>query len=91
LPSDSLPQTILLAFVYLNIVLAVFNLLPIPPLDGGRVMVGILPDKMAYHYAQLEHFGIPIVILLMITHLLDKILYPLVHWFCVIIGVPILV
>ena len=45
-----------------NCLLAVFNLLPVPPLDGGKVAVGLLPRRMAIKYAQLERYGIFIVI-----------------------------
>lgn len=46
----------------LNVVLAVFNLLPIPPLDGGRIVTGVLPKILAARYSQLEPFGFPLLI-----------------------------
>lgn len=51
-------------FLMANMVLGTFNLLPIPPLDGGRVVVGLLPERLALAWARLERAGIIIVLLL---------------------------
>ena len=63
----------------LNIVLAVFNMLPIPPLDGGRVAVGLLPYQMAESLSQIEPYGFFIILALLATGALDFILGPLTH------------
>ena len=58
-------QMLLLRFILFNLVLGLFNLLPIPPLDGGRIIVGILPLKLAALWAQTERAGIVIVLALL--------------------------
>jgi Zn-dependent protease len=53
-------------FILTNLVLGLFNLIPIPPLDGGRIAVGILPLELARRWARLERFGIAMVIVLLL-------------------------
>ncbi len=72
---DSLNQlaaTFLLYFMLVNLVLGLFNLLPIPPLDGGRIAVGLLPPRLAQAWARLERFGI--VLVLLVIFLLPRML-----------------
>ena len=62
--------------VQLNIWLAVFNMLPLPPLDGSKVLMGILPRRYAYRYARLESYGTVILLLLVVSGMLFRVLQP---------------
>jgi len=66
------------AGVMINVVLMVLNLLPLPPLDGGRIAVSLLPNHMAYKYAQVERFGLIILIGLLATGILGRIMDPFI-------------
>ena len=62
----------------INVMLMVLNLLPLPPLDGGRIAVSLMPLSMAMKFSQLERWGIPILLLLSFTGMLSSILWPFV-------------
>ncbi|MDQ7011600.1 MAG: site-2 protease family protein [Mariprofundaceae bacterium] len=66
------------ASIIINLVLCVFNLLPLPPLDGGRVAVGLLPGPMAYQLSRLEPFGFLIIVALLLMGILQKVIGPLI-------------
>lgn len=67
------------AGVQVNLVFMALNLLPIPPLDGGRIAVGLLPRKLSWQYARIEPYGMFIIIGLLITGALSVLLRPLMH------------
>jgi Zn-dependent protease len=67
------------AGISINIVLMVLNLLPLPPLDGGRIAVSLLPMPYAIKFAQIERFGFLILIALMFSGILNKILDPFIN------------
>jgi Zn-dependent protease len=64
-----------LAGVLINLILMVLNLLPLPPLDGGRVLNGLLPEAAARRMDQLEPYGLVILIVLLATGVLGKLLF----------------
>ncbi len=68
----------LAASIWINIVLAIFNLLPIPPLDGSKVLVGLLPRRQADLYIKLEPFGFLILLALFYLGILQEILIPVI-------------
>ncbi len=67
-----------IAGININIILAIVNLLPIPPLDGGRVATSILPGPLAWKLSRIEPYGVFIVLALFFTHVLDFVLSPVV-------------
>lgn len=75
--------------ILVNLVLAVFNMLPIPPLDGSRLVMSLLPLPYARSYAKLEPYGILIVFGLLYFGLLDQVVWPLVVSMAQALGVKI--
>jgi Zn-dependent protease len=67
--------------IIVNAVLMVLNLLPLPPLDGGRIAVSLLPTKMAYRFARVEPFGLIILVVLMLLGVLGKVMWPFIAGF----------
>lgn len=76
----SLPMTLMgMAGVNVNAVLMVLNLLPLLPLDGGRIAVSLLPGRLAYQYSKLEPYGMILLVLLLFSGVLGAILWPLIE------------
>ena len=63
--------------ILINLVLMVLNLIPVPPLDGGRIAISVLPHAMAYNLAKLEPYGLLIIMLLMASGVLSSFMYPI--------------
>jgi len=68
------------ASIWINLVLCIFNFLPIPPLDGSRILMGVLPENLARPYASFERYGFIVILLLAFTGILSKIILPIIHF-----------
>jgi Zn-dependent protease len=81
------------AGVFVNAIIMVLNLMPLPPLDGGRILVSLLPHRLAYNVSRIEPYGFIILIVLLFSGVLGKILWPVIGMVMTLaaamIGLPV--
>jgi Zn-dependent protease len=72
---------VLVQFMEINLLLAFFNLIPVPPLDGGNVMLGLLPPRLAAAYSQIRQYGFLVLYALMLTGIAPRLILPPTEFF----------
>ena len=80
-------KDVLVTSIMINLILAAFNLIPIPPLDGSRILFGLLPQDLAITYMGIERYGFIILLVLVYFGFLNRVVYPLVEVLAKIIGI----
>ena len=87
LAANYFAASVIIAAIMSNLVLAVFNLVPIPPLDGSRVAMGLLPYNIGIEYAKIEPYGFMIIFGLLWIGFLNTIIWPVVIFLAHVLGV----
>lgn len=90
----ALPLTLMgAAGIFINVIFMVLNLLPLPPLDGGRMLVSVLPHRLARVVSRIEPYGFVVLIVLLVTGVLNFVLWPLIiitmTWIAGGLGIPV--
>ncbi|MEW6074677.1 MAG: site-2 protease family protein [Candidatus Omnitrophota bacterium] len=88
LPSHSGLGLILYNLIFINVVLGIFNLVPIPPLDGSRILAGILPRDLSEFYSRLEPYGFFIIIILLWLGVFDVFVWPIIRLIASLLANP---
>lgn len=91
LADGGIASLILMQAVVLNLILGIFNLLPIPPLDGSKIFASFLPSNMMYRILEWERFGFLIIIFLLFTGIIHSVLLPVLNFFSqILLGFSII-
>lgn len=84
--ANAVAYPILIQFIIINLVLGTFNLVPIPPLDGSKILASLAPDEWMYKILDLERYGFILVLVFLYLGWLEKILVPVIVWFSRVFG-----
>ncbi len=80
LPGGPLAAAALSTLIWINVILAIFNLIPIPPLDGSRILESLLVGRQALTYARLQPYGTVLLLVLLYTGVVGRIMTPAARW-----------
>ncbi|HLY22557.1 MAG TPA: site-2 protease family protein [bacterium] len=80
LPGGPLAAEVLSALIWINVILALFNLIPIPPLDGSRILESLLVGRQALTYSRLQPYGTLLLLVLLYTGVVGRIMLPAARW-----------
>lgn len=83
-----LHSPLILHLIFINVVLGTFNLVPIPPLDGSRILGGFLPENLSLRYSQIEPYGFLLIMVLIGLGLFELVIWPMVKIILTLIAVP---
>ena len=87
--SNAIAYPILVDAIFINLLLGTFNLIPIPPLDGSKVIAALLPDEVMYRILSWERWGFILVLIFLYLGWLEAILYPVLGLFSKIFGIDL--